>query len=395
MAVRGVYTQEEKKLIEQWKTDREPARWLADKPTRYKEHHSVNYRTVTKDLILNMANAIPDKNPLWRDESYASNTRWGSIIAPPYFEQCITHYSTWEPIKKVPSGLHVQYKLSSRWDFYKPIRIGDSFRVWLDISELEDITREDGNGPRTFRITRSFRHINQKNELVCLKTAVYTAIVDPNISDGRAPCLTFELEKYKYTQKELDFIERIRNEEVIRGAEIRWWEDVQIGDELQPVVYGPSTVWDAMMEIQGMGCLDHDTYSLSPDRLAYDPETGVGNYGMLGHVLDGVGNLMGGMYGAYLLIQTVDHTKSRIVTNWMGDDGFIKVIFNDSLAYVRMGDTVIARGKVIKKYILSDGEHVVDLVVWLEGIRGYVHEVSKVTVGLLSKESYKNDILRY
>ena len=76
----------------------------------------------------------------------------------------------------------------------------------------------------------------------------------------------------------------------------------------------------------------------------------------------------------------------RLVTNWMGDDGFLRKFDWRHMTQSAVGDTLIGRGKVTNKRV-EDSEHLVDLRVWLEDIRGYVTEASIVTVSLCSKEA--------
>ena len=90
MVLPGIYTKEEQKMLEQWDASEQEVGWLGDDPIPGKVTYAVFNRVVTKDLIRNRANAIHDPNPLWRDDKYARQTRWGSIIAPPFFELVIT-----------------------------------------------------------------------------------------------------------------------------------------------------------------------------------------------------------------------------------------------------------------------------------------------------------------
>ena len=85
----------------------------------------------------------------------------------------------------------------------------------------------------------------------------------------------------------------------------------------------------------------------------------------------------------------------RLITNWMGDDGFLKKTAFDRLENDIVGDTVIGRGRVIKKYTLDNGEHVVDVSCWLENMRGYITKAGRATIGLFSRESIDKDLMRY
>ena len=47
----------------------------------------------TRDNIMNFAEAVGDNNPLWTNEEYAANSRFGTLTAPPVFLYAITHGS--------------------------------------------------------------------------------------------------------------------------------------------------------------------------------------------------------------------------------------------------------------------------------------------------------------
>ena len=79
---------------------------------------------------------------------------------------------------------------------------------------------------------------------------------------------------------------------------------------------------------------------------------------------------------------------AHAVTNWMGDDGFVKklalnILDANWIAY--HGDMAWAKGKVSRKYI-DKGEHLVDLELWSENQRGQLHTQGTATVRLLSRE---------
>lgn len=395
MVVRGVYSEAELKMFELWKATQYPPGWLEDEPSADVKY-PVYHRVATKDLFVNMANGIPDLNPLWRDDNYARKTRWGGIIAPPLFEHCITHNGRITHLAIPPELGRRSEKLAGlHWEFFKPIKVGDSFRVWQECS-YEDITSVEGNGLRTFLTNDKSKYINQKNEIVCIKDRkVRVTIIDSSMKRDES---SQKMEQYKYTQLEMDFIDRVRDEEIIRGADIRWWDNVKEGDNLQPVIGGPFTLWDQCVCMGGLGILVHTTNrvrKLTPGDVFQDPETGVWHKGIENHLDDKVAYLVNRPQASVIGV-LLEHTLTRVITNWMGDDGFIKIFDHKPYSvWVPLGDTVFGRGKVIKKYILDDGEHVVDIAVWLEGLRGYMHDMGKITVGLMSKDSCNKDLLRY
>src|SRR5689334_14759312 len=85
---------------------------------------------VTQDTIRHFAYAVPDPNGLYLDDAFAATTRWRGIIAPPGY--LYAHGSpAW--LGKMPGIRDTQGReleqsdnASEGWDFYKPVRPGDT-----------------------------------------------------------------------------------------------------------------------------------------------------------------------------------------------------------------------------------------------------------------------------
>jgi acyl dehydratase len=69
----------------------------------------------------------------------------------------------------------------------------------------------------------------------------------------------------------------------------------------------------------------------------------------------------------------------RVVTDWMGDDGFLKRLRFEMRRQQRPGDTMGCKGKVVSRYELA-GDGCVDLEVWLENEREGVTTPGTATV---------------
>lgn len=348
-------------------------------------------------------------NPLFIDKQYAFNTRWGGIIAAPFTMGTSVGGGGGRPsivsnpeVGKLNILDGVGYgRFTVEW--LKPIRPGDTFRTWNRRPVIEDIT--EGDGPRTLLITTKSDMINQNDELVST-TANYakaTFYTDPNVDANAWPPLVIK-DLHKYTDEELALVKRMEDEEVIRGSEIRYWEDVKIGDQPTPVITGPTTVTDTLYSAGGSGGQPmREARRRGGMELLVDPDTNVphsmaeGHYGPLNSKEGGKHN--GIHYNTY----SRDHL-ARLVTNWMGDDGFLRKfhwqLFQYGIELTRdieflkdrktaghdkLGDVLIGRGIVTGKRV-EDGEHLVDLLVWIEDIDGDIGTAAKATVRLLSKE---------
>jgi hypothetical protein len=389
MVVRGVYSEAEQKMLADWKDLSEKlVGWMGEKPSN-DIPYPVFHRVATKELILHMAGAADYWNPLWRDENYARNTRWGGIIAPPFFEQCIAHGGPRFLLKVPPEVGIVRTDMSGHYfQFFHPIKINDSFKVWIGSPKIEDITRDIEGAPRQFNLVPEVKYINQRDEVVSIFNLMHIVTIWP--SGTKKDQLVYNFTKEStYTPEDIAAIDRIAGAEVIRGARPRYWEDVQIGEELTPIVQGPLTVWDEVVEIQGFGLAVMPVREIrrqTPERMLIDPSTGIPHKSIEFHLSEGTARAVGS-YSTTLIAVTVEHFLARIVTNWMGDDAFIKVFNYLKFANTPLGDTIFGRGSVIKKYINDKGEYLVDIDVWMESNRGYIPNIATVTVSLLSKET--------
>ena len=81
---------EQDKLIEKWvaKKNKDIGKVIIPRVGEYPPQPECFYGTilnewVTTDVIRHFADAMGDSNPLWRNQEYARQTRWGGIIAPP------------------------------------------------------------------------------------------------------------------------------------------------------------------------------------------------------------------------------------------------------------------------------------------------------------------------
>jgi acyl dehydratase len=389
MVVRGIYTKQEEDLLAEWRERADKlVGWVGDKISNEKSY-PVFHRVATKDLIFHMACAADYDNPLWRDENYAKNTRWGGIIAPPVFQHCISHRGgLWCP-PKVPPELGV-LDLAFRgdyWDFFNPVYVNDSFRVWISRPTIEDTTRADEKAPRRFRITQTITYINQKDDITAICYEHRDATILPPEGSTNQSEYKFTGE-YIYTDEDIAAIDRIADAEEIRGAEPRYWEDVKVGDEPKTVVKGPITVWDQVVEAQGYGVAIlpiREVRRQTPRVIVVDPVTHIPHKSIEFHFSERVAKILGS-YSTTVNYPTIEHLFARCLTNWMGDDGFLRRLNCLKLVNSPLGDTFFVRGKVTKKYISPEREHMVDFDLWDETIRGYISNVATATVHLPSKE---------
>lgn len=378
MAIRGVYPEDLKQVLDKWEKRADKAVGWFKLPQEF---------VASADSIRDLGLAIDCWNPLWHDEDYAGNTRWGGIIAPPmYLERLKAGTATG---LMMPPGLGPtrHFYLGEDWEFFQPVRVNDAFRVWRNRPQLVDVTGPDAKEPHFRIVMQDLDFINQRDELVNkfkLQLEIFA------LSEAAEAAVEPEPE-YKYTKEELDIIDGIANEEKVRGADILYWEDVNVGDDVGKVTLGPTTLWDQLI----LFAARHEE-PLIPMRelrkllgprgmLIVDPVTNVSHMPIEWHFSDRQAQLSGEPRAFHFGGQART-MMARLITNWMGDDGFLTRYNWRHMVRTPIGDTVIGRGKVTNKYE-ANNDHLVDLSLWLENIKGYVTEAAVATVRLLSKES--------
>lgn len=87
---------------------------------------------VDKGMMMKIPWAVDDPNPLWRDEHYARQTRWGGLIASPYFVEFlrfrgISDYRPTAPAtaRRALPGSPANVVGGEEVEFFRPIRPGD------------------------------------------------------------------------------------------------------------------------------------------------------------------------------------------------------------------------------------------------------------------------------
>ncbi len=193
----------------------------------------LNNDLASKKAIRAFANGLGDINPLWRDEDYARNSRYGTIVAPPSW----TYSLFGAGIMHGLPGVH-SFHAGDDWEFYKPILLGD-------VTTPEAIARGYEELPSRFaaRMLKQYQerqYYNQRGELVAkalrwnMRTERQSAREKGKYSNIQLP--------HPWTESELKNVEDEVLAEVIRGSEVRCWEDVNVGDELPQLVKGPHSL---------------------------------------------------------------------------------------------------------------------------------------------------------
>jgi len=347
----------------------EQARALIGMPIRVEQW---NYEA-TRDTIRHYAWGIGDDNPLFSDPDYAKATKWGGIIAPPTF-----FFGIWDAV--VAPGLpDVQWYYSGiDAEFYHPIRRNDTV-----IASAEYVAAEPLSGKTVANMivqTGDVRYHDQDGRLL---TKVLSHCFRVARSSAKGGLTYAPREKHVFSDAELEQIADAQVNEYVRGAELLYWDDVQVGTALPGTVRGPINQLDMTTYYAGaVGTSGYKSTKLrwkykhwantSPDKLPnnYDKSYyGAKVLPSIGHQDAKVATVDLGMPGPYDNGPQRCGMLNTVVTNWIGDNGFVRKLSTRIKMPVIYGDCNYFKGKVTGKRV-EDGLALVDLELWGENQLG-------------------------
>jgi acyl dehydratase len=337
--------------------------------TELRTEASVNNEYATRLAILRFCEGIGDDNPLWTDPQYAAASRFGALIAPPSFIfACLGSIQVgWRGL----GGFHVETILN----FFRPIRLDDRItaRVFFDGFDGPEQSRFAGRRVKDY-LRQEYR--NQHDELVA-RFICSRVRFERSEAQTRAPSRAVQV-PHPWTDAEIQAIEEDVLAETPRGAQPRYWEDVNVGDELQRVTKGPLGLTDEIAYVASGAApiprlAAHRVallrYRRHP-RWAYrDPSTHALEPVYSVHYNDYAAKLQGAQAAYDVGIQRTCW-QIHSLTNWMGDAAFLKAATSQYRSHVYLGDVVRLGGRVVGKEMDEDGDPIVRLETWAHNQRG-------------------------
>ncbi|NQV19883.1 MAG: MaoC family dehydratase N-terminal domain-containing protein [Rhodospirillales bacterium] len=313
----------------------------------------------TRDNIRHYAHGIGDDNPLWCDPDYAVGTKHGGVIAPPSFlfacNRIISGYVGGLP------GVHAMWA-GADWTFHQVARRNDGIvtEAWLKNLVVHE-TRFAG------RAVQQIYHVNFHNQDGDLLAEADSWCFRTERDTAREKGTKYDAERSAtvkpYTDEELVDIYRHYAQEEIRGADPRYWDDVNVGDTLPTMVKGPMTVTGFIAYAQGWGGLYIRANKLAWKQTHAHPGLGIKNARGIPdcpervHWEKEMANLVG-TPDAY------DYGPERCswmmhqLTNWMGDDGFLEHSASEIRRHNPVGDTLFIDAEVTDKTSDQNGHHI-------------------------------------
>jgi acyl dehydratase len=347
-------------------TDEMIAAMTARAGTTLRIDHSVNNELASRITVARFAGGIGDINPLWTDEEYARHSPYRQPVAPPSFViGCFSGIQFgWPGLGSFHSQSHVTFE--------RPVYWGDTVRASCVYEGF------DGPASSSFAgrsVIDKFRnsYLNQRGEQIA--TIRWDVInfergaASARRTDGGQSARPDPVLPHPWTEKEVTAIEERVLAEQPRGAEPRYWDDVQAGDELEVLTKGPIGLTDEIAFIAGGGtpiprlkahaAALHD-YDSHPAWAFRDPVTGAREPIYSVHY-----NLQAARAMSVAFPYDVGFQRQcwqiHHLTHWAGDHAWLKETRAQYRRFVYLSDVVELRGTVTGTRIDDDGDHVAEI----------------------------------
>ena len=314
------------------------------------------------------------------DRFFAAESKWGKLVAPQSFPIVMDdgHGTAPSCVGKIPES-HLLFAGDEFWHYGPRVFGGDTIsneRIPFDYT-----IKNTGFGPTCFQRGDNF-YRNQNGELIAKQRSTalrYSAAA------GGATVNKDEFEEPSWTDEELDALEERKMTWIQMMHDLghgeRWWDDVNVGDQLPERVFGPHTVASFTTEWRSYlfsvwGTLDRREINLEdfgftkemaghendPIMERINPELTDGAYigASRGHLFPKYARKIG-MPRAYGYGASMGAWVTDYLAGWAGEHGWV---FHSTANYrgpALSGDITIQTAEVVDKMIDEEGRHLIQV----------------------------------
>jgi acyl dehydratase len=334
------------------------------------------------DAVRRFCWGLGNDNPLFMDPEYSRLSPHGQHIAPNGLL-----YTTHPSYVQVGlPGVH-GLQAGTNWRFFAPVPVGTKPHVscWLDRVE----EREGRFGGAS--VWAYFKTVYSTDDgRVLAEATSYTIRSERKKSRERGKLAKREMKVWSLDEME-ELEDRIVSRER-RGANPRWWDDVHEGEDTGEFLKGPLCSTDMISWYMGSQpvfapahewALKH--YRRHPKWAFRNPDIGVLEPNIRVHEnMDAARS--SGLPGPYDVGIQRQQWAFQMLEDWAGDNSFIKKTGGQFRAMNYFGDLTDIRGKVARKYVDEDGDHVVDIDYAATNQLGEVSMPGTATIVLPSRD---------
>lgn len=336
---------------------------------------------IANNDIRRWVHAMHYPNLLHYDPAFAAASRWGKLVAPQSFAIATDdgHGAAPACVGKIENS-HLLFGGDEWWFEDRPVFAGDMIfneRIPFDYAVKETKFA----GPTCFqRGDNNYR--NQHGEMIAKQRSTSIRYL---AEAGGDAVNSEELEDPVWTPDEIEALEErklgwIRMLHAL-GHKQRWWDDVQLGEQLPERVFGPhsiasfTTEWRAYLvntwgtmnlrkqDLLAMGFTPEMAgYENDPDMQLINPELTDGAYlgPSRGHLFPHWARKIG-MPRAYGYGASMGSWVTDYLAGWAGEHGRVVHSVANYRGPALAGDATVQAGEVIDKMVDEKGRHLVQI----------------------------------
>jgi acyl dehydratase len=290
---------------------------------------------LTQGGIRHFALGVGDDNPMWWEDGYASRTRWGRQIPPP---TCLYTFLThmWRPPWEegmrhgdsfFPGALG--FWVRDRWRWHSHAGVGETISTSVSLHDVEERVGSFTDGRQIVQTLRTaFRGDEDRLIAEYFNTVRW---MDKSAAREKA---RYQVPDVEYSEEDrVRFHEQYAREAAQRrGAQPRYFEDVEPGEELLTLLKGPLTMTNIIGFLIGWHAPMCPTNRIASDYLRrfpgsrlFNPETGVEDIIDAGH-WDPYFVEQAGLPRPFDLGGQRVAWVGHLLSDWHGDDGFLEAL---------------------------------------------------------------------
>ena len=340
---------------------------------------------ISQDSIKHIVDALGDVNPVFRDPEYAKNTKYGTVIAPPCWPFSIVygHY----PEFAVNKFRTLYCGDSIEW--FEPVTDGDKID-WMTTFPTSVTLKETRSAGKSIFCTGTHEFKRHQGGVpLCRQTftVIYLDVINSTYGTKDTNDVIPE-----YEEECIAKIQEAWEHEKVWGSTPHYWEDVEVGEELDPIARGPISTMENASWIHAASqyyfCSDklhryiHETTGWGD----YDPDLKIWHnfhenfYDSYGIMRQRTGSYAAGMFGSHRL-----SWGTMMLSNWASDEGFVWKLDIRHTGKASNWNVYWTRGKVVAKH--QEGQRCwVDIELFTEDQKGAICMKGTASVILPSRE---------
>lgn len=314
---------------------------------------------VTRDSVRHWAQATGDRNPLFIDEAYARASRHGSLLAPPCQLYAYSRISI--GYRGGLPGVH-SFFAGSHWRWHEPVKVGERINPEVTFTDLAELPSRFAG--RMFKQISLIRYLNGDGRELAQADS-WGMRVERVAAQEKGKYKKLELAQ-PYTRDQLEAIANLYAQEQCRGRQTLYSDDVKVGDAIPQIIRGPYTATIAVAFEQAWGGLYIKAHGYWFDYLRRHPAAGIPNSYNIPEPPEAV-HWDSPLARSVGVPEAYDYGPERVawiatmLTNWIGDEGFLAELYCEVRRFNMIGDLTTCRGKVVSKDVRDDRSGTVKL----------------------------------